>query len=49
MILAVTTSIMQKTARGLAERLKLWILNAFLWGGSILLALEHAWHEEIVP
>ena len=49
MILAVTTSIMQKTARGLAERLKLWILNALLWGGSILLALEHAWHEEIVP
>ena len=49
MILAVATSIMQKTARGLAERLKLWILNTLLWGGSILLALEHAWHGEIVP
>jgi len=49
MILAVITSIVQKTARGLAERLKLWILNALLWGGAVLLALEHAWHGELVP
>jgi ABC-type uncharacterized transport system permease subunit len=49
MILAVATSVVRRTARGLAERLKLWILNALLWGGSILLALEHAWHGELVP
>jgi len=49
MILAVATSVVQRTARDLAERLKLWILNALLWGGSILLALEHAWHGELVP
>lgn len=24
-------------------------LNKMLWGGSILLALEHLWHGEIVP
>jgi hypothetical protein len=24
-------------------------LNTMLWGGSILLALEHVWHGEVVP
>ncbi len=24
-------------------------LNTMLWGGSILLALEHVWHGELVP
>jgi hypothetical protein len=24
-------------------------LNGLLWGGSILLALEHVWHGEVVP
>jgi hypothetical protein len=24
-------------------------LNKMLWGGSILLALEHVWHGEVVP
>jgi hypothetical protein len=24
-------------------------LNKMLWGGSILLAIEHVWHGEIVP
>jgi len=38
----------QKTARSLAEKLKLWMLNALLWGGVILLALEHVWHGEVV-
>ncbi|MEM0217058.1 MAG: hypothetical protein QW612_05920, partial [Candidatus Bathyarchaeia archaeon] len=49
MALAIITSIIQKTARSLAEKLKLWILNALLWGGVILLALEHVWHAEVVP
>ena len=49
MALAIMTSIIQKTARSLAEKLKLWILNALLWGGVILLALEHVWHAEVVP
>ena len=48
MALAVITSIIQKTARSLAEKLKLWILNALLWGGVILLAVEHVWHAEVV-
>ena len=30
-------------------RRKLKWLNAMLWGGVILLALEHLWHGEIVP
>jgi hypothetical protein len=49
MTLAVIMSIVQKTARSLAEKLKLWILNALLWGGAILLMLEHVWHGEVVP
>jgi hypothetical protein len=24
-------------------------LNKLLWGGTILLALEHVWHGEVVP
>jgi len=42
MMLAIITPLIQKTARSLAERLRVWILNALLWG-VILLALEHAW------
>jgi hypothetical protein len=49
MALAIVTSTIQKTARNMAEKLKIWILNALLWGGVILLALEHVWHGEVVP
>lgn len=49
MILAVITSIMQRASRRLAEKMKLWTLNALLWGGAILLAIEHAWHGEVAP
>lgn len=49
MAIAIATSFIQVAARSLAERLKLWILNALLWGGSALLALEHIWHGEVVP
>lgn len=34
---------------GLKWSVKLSWLNKLLWGGTILLALEHAWHGEIVP
>lgn len=30
-----------------SQRLR-W-LNAMLWGGTALLALEHVWHGEVVP
>jgi len=49
MALAIITTLIQKTARNLAEKLKLWLLNALLWGGVILLALEHVWHGEVTP
>jgi hypothetical protein len=49
MALAIVTTLIQKTARNLAEKLKLSILNALLWGGAILLALEHVWHGEVTP
>jgi len=40
----------EKTAKtGLSWSRKLSWLNKMLWGGSILLALEHVWHGEVVP
>ena len=49
MALAIVTTALQKAAGKLAEKIKLWFLNAMLWGGVILLALEHVWHGEVVP
>jgi len=38
----------RKTAKtGLSWSRKLSWLNQLLWGGTILLALEHAWHGEV--
>jgi hypothetical protein len=34
---------------GLTWSRRLGWLNKLLWGGVILLALEHVWHGEIVP
>jgi hypothetical protein len=47
MAMAIVTTTLQKSSRGLAEKLKLSILNSLLWGGVILLAVEHVWHGEI--
>ncbi len=47
MVLAIVTSGIQLSARTLAQKLKLSLLNALLWGGVILLAVEHVWHGEI--
>lgn len=49
MALAIITTTIQKTARSLAEKLKLGILNVLLWGGVMLLVLEHVWHAEVTP
>lgn len=34
---------------GAAWSRRLAWLNTMLWGGSLLLCLEHAWHGEVVP
>jgi hypothetical protein len=34
---------------GLSRSRKLGWLNNMLWGGTVLLALEHVWHGEVVP
>ncbi len=34
---------------GISWSRKLSWLNKLLWGGTILLALEHVWHGEVVP
>ncbi|MBN1376018.1 MAG: hypothetical protein JXA01_07680 [Dehalococcoidia bacterium] len=36
-------------ATGLTWSRRLGWLNKLLWGGVILLALEHVWHGEVVP
>ena len=45
--LAIATTSIQLSTHNLAQKLKLSLLNALLWGGVILLALEHVWHGEI--
>ncbi|MGB9915379.1 MAG: hypothetical protein ACPLIG_07175 [Candidatus Bathyarchaeales archaeon] len=47
MVLAIVTTGIQLSARGIAQKLKLSLLNSLLWGGVILLAAEHVWHGEI--
>jgi hypothetical protein len=37
----------EKTTGKWTQRLR-W-LNTMLWGGTLLLALEHVWHGELVP
>lgn len=37
----------EKTSGKWTQRLR-W-LNTMLWGGTVLLALEHVWHGELVP
>jgi len=32
-----------------SDRLKLWALELMLLGGALVLAVEHAWHGEVVP
>jgi hypothetical protein len=49
MIIAVITTLVQKTFTRKIEKLKLGILNTLLWGGAALLAVEHFWHGEVVP
>jgi hypothetical protein len=39
----------ERTEGGLKWSRRLGWLNKLLWGGSILLALEHVWHGEVVP
>ncbi|HEC86664.1 MAG: hypothetical protein DRN12_05815 [Thermoplasmata archaeon] len=47
---AVATTIIQKMiGREKAEKLRLRWLNTMLWGGVILLTIEHIWHGELVP
>lgn len=46
---AVLTTAIQVTAKERARKWKLGWLNTMLWGGVILLAVEHIWHGEVVP
>ena len=47
---AVATSIVHKViGKERAEKLRLKWLNTMLWGGFIILAIEHIWHGEVVP
>jgi len=49
MFLAIITTAIQKGKKGLANKLKLGLFNSLLWGGVILLAVEHIWHGEVTP
>ena len=45
----VKVGVEKKERTGLTWSRKLGWLNKLLWGGTILLALEHVWHGEVVP
>ncbi len=47
--LAAVVTALQRIFRRVSERLMLWVLSTMLWGGSVLLALEHVWHGEVLP
>ncbi|HDN51490.1 MAG: hypothetical protein DRN21_04720 [Thermoplasmata archaeon] len=44
----VTTAVQKVIGKERAEKLKLGWLNTMLWGGVLLLAVEHIWHGEVV-
>lgn len=44
-VAVVTTAVRKKVP----EKLKIDWLNALLWGGAVMLAVEHIAHQEIVP
>lgn len=47
---AIATTVVQKTlGTEKAQKWKLQWLNTMLWGGVLLLAIEHIWHGEVVP
>ncbi|HOP09238.1 MAG TPA: hypothetical protein PK718_06200 [Candidatus Methanofastidiosa archaeon] len=47
---AIVATVIQKTVgKEKAEKMKLEWLNTMLWGGVIVLAIEHIWHGEVVP
>ncbi|WP_440059475.1 hypothetical protein ACSU1N_06720 [Thermogladius sp. 4427co] len=48
-ILALIVSVARRLFRSIGERVNLGLLEAMLWGGAGLLALEHLWHGELVP
>ncbi|RLF66403.1 MAG: hypothetical protein DRN26_04060 [Thermoplasmata archaeon] len=45
----VTLLIQRAMGKEKAKRFKLNWLNTMLWGGVLLLAVEHVWHGEVVP
>jgi nitrate reductase gamma subunit len=52
---AVVVSVVQKAVKDekkkeqIKKSLHLDWLSKLLWGGTILLAVEHVWHREVVP
>ena len=46
---AVITTLIAKVSGERAKMWKLHWLNRMLWGGVLLLAVEHIWHGEVVP
>jgi len=46
---AIVASTIAKLSGERAKAWKLHWLNRMLWGGVLLLAVEHIWHGEVVP
>jgi hypothetical protein len=47
---AIVTTIAQRVMdKKRVERIKLKWLNLMLWGGVVLLAIDHIWYGEMIP
>lgn len=47
---AIVTSVIQRSMdEEKAKKYRIGWLNIMLWGGVLLLAIEHIWHGEVVP
>jgi len=47
--LGVIIAVLKRALSKISEKLKLYVLEALLLGGALILAAEHAWHGELVP
>jgi len=47
--IGIVLSIVKRVFKNISERLKLDVLTTMMLGGSLVLALEHVWHGELVP
>ncbi|ADV64869.1 hypothetical protein [Desulfurococcus mucosus] len=49
LVLGVIVEALRRLASGVGRKLRMDIWSTMLLGGSLVLAVEHVWHGEVVP